>query len=422
MTSYADLMARGLPGRTFDCLKRIGREGDRLKIGVYLVGGAVRDLLLGMRNIDLDLVVEGDGIEFACWLAERMEGRIKRYDRFGTALLVLRPGIKLDLASARRECYQRPGALPQVNKGDLKADLYRRDFTINSLALCLNSDRFGKLFDPYGGREDLEEGVIRVLHKLSFSDDPTRIIRAVRFEQRYGFSLEGETESLLKEAVGAGMLDRISGQRIGDEFILILKEREPIKAIKRLDEFGILAFLNPEIRIDAQLFGEIEPNLSRFDSLKIERWMVYLLALVWGLELEPALQFAQRLYLPKRASLLIGDVWKSQERIDHLLSLSSPLPSQIYRALEVLGPEALAFLLAQRDSGRFEGFVRVMVEKLSKVRLAISGDDLKRMGIPPGPIYRRILDKVFEAKLDGEVRTEEEELKMVHRTWRENET
>lgn len=422
MISFSDLMARKLPGKIFDCLKRIGAEGDRLGIGVYLVGGAVRDLLLGMKNIDLDLVVEGDGIEFARWLATRMEGKIKRYDRFGTALLVLWPGIKLDLASARRESYERPGALPQVSQGSLKADLYRRDFTINSLALCLNSDRFGQLFDPYGGRKDLEEGVVRVLHKGSFSDDPTRIIRGVRFEQRYGFSLEPDTESLLKEAVAAGMLGRVSGQRIGDELILILQERKPIKAIKRLEKFGILAFFNREMKVNAQLFGRIEPSISRLGFPIAEKWMVYLLALVWGLKLDSALGFAQSLYLPKRASTLIEDVWERGGRIDWLLALSHPLPSQIYRALEGLRPEALAFLLAQRDNRELEGFVRIMLQELSKVKLSLSGDDLKGMGIPPGPIYRRILDRIFEAKLDGRVETKEDELRMVHSIWRENET
>ena len=371
MTSLSALMARELPGKVFDCLQRIGVEGSRLGIGVYLVGGAVRDLLLGMKNIDLDLVVEGDGIEFARWLATQMGGKIKRYDRFGTALLVLRSGIKLDLASARRESYERPGVLPRVSRGDLKADLYRRDFTINSLALCLNSDRFGQLFDPYGGRNDLKARVIRVLHKGSFSDDPTRIIRGVRFEQRYGFTLEPVTESLLKEAVEAGMLGRVSGQRIGDVLTLILREREPTKAIKRLEKLGILAFFNREMKVDLKLFDRIEPSISRFGFPVLERWLVYLLALLWGLELDSAQRFAQNLYLPKRVTTLIDDVWKGKERVDKLLALSHPLPSQIYRALEGLRAEALVFLLAQGDSRELEGFVRIMLRELSQVTLSL---------------------------------------------------
>ncbi len=422
MIDLSDLMARELPGKIFDCLKRIGEEGDRQRIGVYLVGGAVRDLLLGLRNIDLDLVIEGDGIGFARQLAERIGGKIKRYDRFGTALLVLWPGIKLDLASARKESYQRPGALPQVSRGDLKGDLYRRDFTINSLALCLNRSRFGRLFDPYGGRKDLKAGVIRVLHKLSFADDPTRIIRAVRFEQRYGFSLDPETESLLKEAVGAGMLSRVSGQRIREELILILKERNPLKAIRRLAGFGVLTFLCPQIRVDGDLFDRVEPSLSLLRFGKPERWIVYLLALVWGVNLESALRFSDRLHLPKRAVLLIEDVWRSQKKIDYLLALPHPRASQIYRALEELRPEGLYFLLAQRNSQRFNDLVKVMGEKLTKIKLYISGDDLKKMDIPPGPIYKRILDQVFEAKLDGTVKTRDDELMMAYRSWRENET
>jgi len=421
MISLSDLMARELPGKIFDCLRRIGAEGDRLRMRVYLIGGAVRDLLLRRRNIDLDLVVEGEGIDFARRLAERMGGRIKRYDRFGTALLILRPGIKLDLASARKECYQKPGALPQVSKGDLLTDLYRRDFTINSMALCLNPDRFGQLFDPYGGRRDLEAGVIRVLHRLSFSDDPTRMIRAVRFEQRYGFSLDSETESLLKEGVGSGMLSRVSGQRLRDELILILKEEDPLKAVKRLDGCGILAFLSSGIRVDDNLFDRVGLSLSRLGFLKVEKWMVYLLALVWGLNMKAALQFADRLYLPKRASALIEDVWKRKQKIDYILALLRPLPSQIYRALEGLRLEGIAFLLAQRDNQKFEEFVEVMLKRLSKVKLYISGDDLKAIGIPQGPIYRRILDKVFEAKLDGEVKTGTDELELARRFWREDE-
>src|SRR6185295_10740104 len=203
----------------------------RTSVSVYAVGGFVRDLLLGRPNVDIDLVVEGDAIAFARAFAKENGGRAKVHERFGTAAVVFPDEFKLDVAMARTEYYKHPSALPTVQPSSIKEDLFRRDFTINALALRLNADRFGELIDFYGGQRDLKERTIRVLHSRSFIDDPTRVFRAVRFEYRFGFRLGKETLTLIRDAVELGLFHRLSGTRLLEELILLLSEENPRRII-----------------------------------------------------------------------------------------------------------------------------------------------------------------------------------------------
>jgi len=226
-------------------VKIAGREASELGQELYLVGGVVRDLFLGRANFDFDLVVEGEAIKLARKMTKDSQAKLTVHSRFGTAKLNY-PGFSLDLATARSETYSKPGALPTVKPGSLKDDLIRRDFSINAMALHLNPQRFGELIDLHHGKDDLERRLIRILHPKSFIDDATRILRAIRYEQRLSFKLESETEKLLRHDVA--MLDTISGDRVRHELELILKEDEPERAIRRAEELGALSQLHPSLK------------------------------------------------------------------------------------------------------------------------------------------------------------------------------
>src|SRR4030042_1801045 len=216
-------------------------------ISAYLVGGFVRDLILKAKNLDLDIVVEGNGIKFAEEFSFRLGAKLIRHKRFATATLILRSGIKLDIASARKEFYPKPAALPQVIPGNLRDDSYRRDFSINAMAIGLSGKDAGRLIDYFHGQEDLRSKKIRILHSLSFIDDPTRILRAIRFEQRYNFKIEPDTLKNLKKAARLKMLEKTEPQRLRDELIPVLKEKTVLKQIKRLRELVGFAFINKRL-------------------------------------------------------------------------------------------------------------------------------------------------------------------------------
>jgi tRNA nucleotidyltransferase (CCA-adding enzyme) len=223
-----------------------------LGVSVYAVGGFVRDILLRVENLDVDIVVEGDGIRFAEEFEKKFHCRIRTHKKFGTAIILFPDGLKVDVATARWEVYDSPAALPTVESASIKMDLYRRDFTINTLAIQLNPSAFGEQIDFFGGVKDIKEKVIRVLHNLSFVEDPTRVFRAIRFEQRFGFQIGKHTQHLMKNALKVGFLERLSGGRVFSELILLLQEETPLPALRRMRDFHLFHFLHPTLKFDEQ--------------------------------------------------------------------------------------------------------------------------------------------------------------------------
>ena len=328
-------------------LRKAGKKGDEEKMPVYAVGGFVRDLVLQKENFDLDLVVEGEGIYYATKLGESIGGELKVYEQFGTAELKLYEDYKVDIASARSEFYTQPGALPKIRYSSIKQDLFRRDFTINAMALGLNRDNFGQVIDFFRGKKDLESGLIRVLHNLSFIDDPTRIFRAIKFEQRYYFTIEPHTERLIKEAVKEkNILDKITIERIVDEIIMILSEERPIPYIRRMDELDILKIIHPDIRINKEVLEFLHEAQCILVSMKdiiekedVTRWLIYFLILTRELSPLEVEKTGRKL---KFKSEFIQKMTFQHERS---LNLSSPLnirPSSIYKALSDTSIEFLS--------------------------------------------------------------------------------
>jgi tRNA nucleotidyltransferase (CCA-adding enzyme) len=401
---------------------------------LYIVGGFVRDLLLGRANLDIDLVVEGDAIVLARELAEEIGGRVRSHARFGTAKWILEDGEQLDFVTARREFYTYPTALPQVERSSIKQDLYRRDFTINTLAIRLDRERYGELYDFYGGENDLREGIIRVLHSLSFVEDPTRILRAVRLEQRLGFHIDPRARELISNAVG--LLGRVSGERIRHELFLLFQEPEPESGLARMEELGVLRQIHPGLRCDYWLRLKFEALRQVMPEWYEQSWLpvvveeehdalhgmsmpannapyLYLALLAYRL-IQPELEtLIARIKLVSDSAELLRQVVALRDQLDPL-QVGDVLPSEVVHVLEPFSGPALLVTWVASDSGRVREHLSHYWQTYRLVKPQLTGDDLKAMGLRPGPLYGRILGALRDARLDGKVSSEAEERRMVH--------
>lgn len=372
--------------------------------GLYLVGGGVRDLLLERPSLDLDLVVEGEAISLAESLAQAKGWEMVTHPHFGTAKIFCRD-FRLDLATARSETYPHPGALPQVKPGTIQEDLFRRDFTINALAVHLAPAEFGELLDSYGGERDLQLGLIRVLHELSFTDDPTRILRGVRYEQRLDFRLEEETEKLARR--DGQVLQLLTGERLWHELELILKEEQPEKAFLRMAELDVLQRVHPCLNFNPWLAGKFRE--ARRKGLASPA--LYLGLLTCRLSAEEVEELIDGLKPPGWARKTIREVLKLGESLPTLIGAIHP--SQVCRLLENYSEEAIEALALVAESAKVEYWLKLYLSKLRFIKPLLSGEDLQKMGIRPGKKMGRLLAKLQEAKLNGEVESREEEIELV---------
>jgi len=412
-----------LPHELYDLLIQAGQQAEESQMSLFLVGGCVRDLILNTPNLDIDLVVEGNGIIFAKAFATHHHARVKVHDRFGTATVTFPNSHKLDVATARTEYYEFPTALPTVEQSSIKKDLYRRDFTINTLAICLNRHRLGELVDFYGGQRDLHDKTIRVLHSLSFIEDPTRVFRAIRFQQRLGFRLGKETSTLIKGAVKMDLFHRLSKSRLLDELILLLSEREPRKALEQLAEFDLLKFIHPQLKWSSQLthlLKAIEESLEWYTLLYLDRpidpWVVYWMALMDMLPAKAVRDILLRFPFPQRqVKKLEWSGRKSTTLLRQWDKRPSLKPAQIYRLLCDLPDEALILLMAKSSSESIKRQISAFLTSYQRLHPLLNGTDLKAMGMKPGPRFRKILDTLLDARLNGEVKTESEERDFVRK-------
>jgi len=418
--NMTELLEKLTGKESVELLRRLGRLAVDRETSAYVVGGVVRDALLGLANQDLDIVVEGDGTGFAESAAGELGGSVKAHTRFGTAIVVLPGGRKIDVASARSESYERPGALPTVASGDIERDLKRRDFTINSMAVSIDPARFGELVDLYGGARDLEHGVLRVLTDRSFADDPTRVLRGVRFSARFGFALEEDTKRLLKQAVRDEALSTVSGERIMNEIELILKEREPWPAVERLAEWGILGSIHdgwepgPGLRRAFEGIDELRTDPRRSGAPELNQWWrVLFLAMIEPLE--PCVRDAvlERLRAGRALRDLAGALEAFEKRARVTLSSSEePRPSAIYRSLAGIPHEVLALRTALEGECNLTRRIELYVSRLRLVRPSLDGGRLAELGVPEGRAVGAILDRLLDARLDGAVSSESEELEL----------
>lgn len=489
------LLQERLPDTHFRLLELAGRLGDRLNVPVYAVGGFVRDILLGRPNLDLDVVVEGDGIAFARALADELGGRMRAHHKFKTAVVIFpaweseprrggnarplapdaragaapeiprdteisddtalsappappasgdasdeataeaahraaaRSEQRIDVATARLEYYEYPAALPTVELSSIKMDLYRRDFTINAQAVQLNGAHFGRLVDFFGAQRDMKDKVIRVLHSLSFVEDPTRILRAIRFEKRYDFRIGAQCERLIKNALQLGMMDRLSGARLFHELKLIFDEKSPLPCIRRMEDYDILRLIHPLLKLNPSkmdVLTELERVLHWYRLLYLspapEPWVLYLLGLCGNGKYLDVAAVTDRLAFSRKVRQDFLTLRENVREVHNLLNLwmqRDGSMSGLNNLLSPIAPEGILYLMARSKTEDARKHISYYLTRLRGETPDITGNDLLAMGIPAGPAYGRVLRRVLAAKLDGLARTRAAQLDLAHEMLRE---
>lgn len=467
-----------LPKHLVALLQLAGQLGDQLGFPVYAVGGFVRDLLMSTPNHDIDLSVEGDGILFAKALAERLNGKVKVHAKFKTAVVTYpdnsenKQGTggekKLDIATSRLEYYESPAALPTVEHSSIRMDLYRRDFTINAVALELNKANFGKLIDFYGAQRDLKSKIIRVIHSLSFIEDPTRIIRAIRFEIRFGFRIGNHTDRLIRNAIQLGLIEKLSGHRIFNEFKLLCEEKDTLGCLKRMESFNLLRIIHPVLHLTQnkeELIAELAQlqqgyKMFYLSPKQLESWPIYLLGLAHGGKYPEVSDMLQRLSLSPKARenfLQLREQarvaksrlrnWKygpaqsgtgkshddSKENGGQSVTQpdtaahgqtsgpeNSPRPvgsgmSKLAHILCKLPVDGIIYLIAQENDEQKRQALSYYLTTIRNEKPDIDGNDLQKLGMKPGTGMRKILGAILDAKIDGKVKTREEQLNLARK-------
>lgn len=416
------LMKERLPSWAMDLLREAGEVAEERGMKAYVVGGFVRDLIMRRENLDIDIVIEGgNGIVFAEELARRRGASIRPHHRFKTAVLVFPDGYKLDVATARLEYYERPGALPTVEQSSLKLDLYRRDFILNTLSISLNPGRFGELIDFFGAQKDLKERTIRVLHNLSFVEDPTRMLRAVRFAEKFDFGIGKHTLNLIKNSVKLDGFRTVSGPRIADELKNILEEETSGKALKRLSDLGLLKLIHPSIvwdRESEKLFRRGKEALAWHELLyekdSVEPWLVLFLALTDRLKEKEIASLMARLGISGKKRLdVLGRREEARKALGKLQAGAVKKGSDIYGLLAPLPLELILYLMAKAGKEPARKALSAYIKTLRHVRPELRGGDLKTLGIAEGPLMGEVLRTLLKKRIDGETATREDEERVV---------
>lgn len=426
--NVAKLIQDRLPPRTRELLHLAGKLGKQLGLPVYAVGGFVRDLLLDVHNQDIDLVVEGNGIALARELARALGGRVREHQKFLTSVVIFPDAdgreCRIDVATARLEYYEYPAALPTVELSSIKMDLFRRDFSINSLAVRLDCEPFGQLVDFFGGRRDIKDKLIRVLHTLSFVEDPTRCLRAVRFEQRYKFRIGPGTEKLIKNILPMRLLNKLSPARLFNEFRHICDEEDADACLFRLDELGILAAIAPTLALNAskrQVLRRLKEVLAWYRLLYFDEaaqpWLLFFLGLNHRLNYAETSASFGCLGLPQARKTEIMRQRESMRAVRPKLEswqrAADSGQARISELCELLRPlslECLLYLMATEENPGLEKNLSRYITQWRREKADIGGDDLRRIGLEPGPRFAQLLRSALNAKLDGEAPTARSQL------------
>jgi tRNA nucleotidyltransferase (CCA-adding enzyme) len=409
-----DRMKILLPAEIENILYIISNLAKELKYKVYLVGGIVRDLLLDKQNLDIDIVVEGDGINFSNKLAGIIDAKLWTHKKFKTSVIVLRNKMHIDVATASIEYYNKPAALPEVEEANIKQDLYRRDFTINSMAISLNKPDFGELIDYFGGRRDLKRKRIKIMHKLSIVEDPTRIFRAVRFEQRFSFKIDSQAESLIKNAIDMEIISKLTGVRIRDELVAIFEEEHPLKPLKRLYEYGALRKINLNNEINAKLENKLKKILDGYNGLKgfygenIKKWRLVFSVLLSDIIEEQLRKWCSDMKVKNKDTEIILNAISGLPDMKKKLTGVKFKNSELYHLLKNAVPELLAILYS--SGSNIKKNVLNYVQNLKDISLDIKGEKLIEIGFRSGPEIGRVLDFLLALKLDGKIKNLEEEI------------
>lgn len=419
--NIAHMVHSRLDGNMVELLTAIGKVADEISFNAFAVGGFVRDLLLNRPNKDLDIVVEGSGIAFAKKLAEKMGGKCLTHEHFLTAVVTLPNRFKIDVATARLEYYDSPASLPMVQLSSIKHDLSRRDFAINAMALQINSRKFGVLYDYFNSQADLNNGKIRVLHNLSFVEDPSRIFRAIRFEARMNFQIGPHTKGLIENAVNMNLFGKARDPRFLTELKIMFGEKDPLSPLLRLAEFQFFQYLWPDLRpsyrVDRRFCHTIEQTqavLARHNELdpkaKKEIWIVYLLSIFHRSSLEELQAFCTRFNEEqKNTKKLINTKRVGDSFSEQLHKRPQIKNSEIFNMLQDASPEVLLYVASVARKTFVRQAILRFTTELRHTKSRISGKDLMSMGYAAGPQFREILHGLQAARMDGVTTSFEEE-------------
>ena len=381
---------------------------DKPYEGVYLVGGTVRDILLGERGFDVDIAVEGDAIALADALGRELHGRVKAHRKFGTAVVLYGDGERVDVVTARTEFYDAPAALPTVEHATIREDLLRRDFTINAMAVSLKGEDFGRLVDPFGGRRDLEERTIRVLHNLSFIDDPTRIFRAIRYESRLGFRMNEHTQRLARGCIEMGLVGDLSSARLRDELVALLEEEHVAESMRRLAEVGADRAIHPRLAADEEavaLLKRLQELRTRY-APDVPDWRLGTTVLARRLRPDELFDWLDRLKVRRADAERIAAAVTVGPKLVQRLGTGRHDAAEVVALAEPYAPDAPLFALALADLPALDDYF----ERLRRVKLEISGADLAELGMGESPRVGEILGELRRRKLNGQLDGRESEL------------
>lgn len=415
--NLTDIINTRLPKKIQGLLLLIGQKAEKEGFKAYAIGGFVRDLLLGVENYDIDIVVEDNAIAFVEKLVKYIGGTLKTYPNFGTATLTMKDGNKLDFATARMEFYPFPAALPEVEETTIKHDLYRRDFTINTLGFKLNSPVFGDFLDFFNGKLDLEQGIIRVLYNLSFVEDPTRIMRAIRFESRYGFTIEEQTMGFLENAMENDMLNQVKPGRMADEIKLMLGEKNCIVSMKRCLELGIFEnIFGPveEKNLLVKSMEEVKTYEKMLMGKKIEtgdRFLTSFRIILSFCSPEIRQRFLDGMNLDKNSyESMVYFLEHFKETLEKLKCPLSYTATEVVRILEKYSIESLIALVGLSLDNLTKKRITIFIEQLAQVQVETKGEDLMKIGLKPGPLFTEIINKLKQERLEGNINSKEEEI------------
>ncbi len=410
-----------VPADLFALIEAAGRTADAAGMHAYVVGGFVRDMLLGRPHVDLDVTVEGDALRLAELFAAGYAGsRVVVHRRFGTATVHLADHRKVDFATCRREIYPHPASLPVVTPSSIKDDLFRRDFTINAMAVSIAHRDFGTLIDPYGGVADVRKKLVRVLHANSFSDDPTRIVRGIRFETRFAFRIEPHTLRLARHAARHGALTQVAAHRLRDELILVLKEPSPEACLRRIHHLAGFGFIDGHLQATPALFRRLRAagrQIAWFYEVfparrALDAWLVYLMALMSDMPLARLRRWCAHFGMRAGDTKRLLSVGVAQRGCVSRLCAHELVPSRLHALLDPLSYETILYLRASCEVPFFQTRIADFLAQYNGVKIEITGDDLAALGVAPGPAYQRILAELLAAKLDGKLHSRADELAM----------
>ncbi|MFC1566387.1 DHH family phosphoesterase [bacterium] len=407
--------------RIINILKHISMIAESEHFSPYLVGGPVRDILLQNPVFDLDIVIDkGDGIEFAKKLAKKINADLKIFPRFRTAKLTIDSKIEIDIATTRIETYPFPGSLPEIQEGNIMTDLKRRDFTINAMAIALSKKHYGCIVDPFGGRSDLVNKKVEVLHNLSFLDDPTRIYRALRFATRFGFTYKTHTKKLLYNALDNNIQKTISPKRLKNEIEILFGEINILKIIKTMDKYKILKHIHNKIELTPKIIKYLHKinHIIFISYIYISEhtynlWLIYLLIICEDLSVKEREKVSHELVLTKNEKKFFIKAKSISKSIVEKLSKKNLTPSEIYSIASTIQIEILIYAASLTDNTTYLKNIFSYITKYKSIKVHIDGHALKKLGIEQGKIFKKILREILHNKIDGKIITKQDEISYV---------